>query len=258
MVDVKGGSWGWRKLLRLRSALLPYIDLKIGDRESFPLWHDPWHSLGPLVQRFPNGSSRTNIPAAATLSTVIVDGAWRWPLITDMECIEIIHVLPTIHNGSDSILWRGGDFSTTAVYDIFRSPGPKGGVCVLCGRELETHEHLFFRCSYSRRCIRVLKSTVRFTWPNRAWGWIFLGLRRDGPTHSPGGLQALLAAIVYHIWQEHNQRVFMHTTQPSSTIARIAIDAIRQKILSIELLDSVSSRGLYRLWRIPWPVRDTA
>ncbi|KAK4384534.1 putative ribonuclease H protein [Sesamum angolense] len=51
-VDVKGGSWGWRKLLRLRSALLPYIDLKIGDGECFSLWHDPWHSLGPLIQRF--------------------------------------------------------------------------------------------------------------------------------------------------------------------------------------------------------------
>ncbi|KAK4381857.1 putative ribonuclease H protein [Sesamum angolense] len=208
-VDVKGGSWGWRKLLRLRSALLPYIDLKIGDGECFSLWHDPWHSLGPLIQRFPCGTNRTNIPAAATLSTVIVDGAWCWPLITDMECIEIIHVLPTIHNGSDSILWRGGDFSTKVVYDIFRSPGPKvgwyslllgpckipkysfvlwlaileklstmdkpwlshlGGVCVLCGRAVETHEHLFFWCSYSRWCIRVLKSIVCFSWLNRAWG----------------------------------------------------------------------------------------
>ncbi|KAK4381370.1 hypothetical protein Sango_2974900 [Sesamum angolense] len=194
------------------------IDLKIGDGECFSLWHDPWHSLGPLIQRFPCGPSRTNIPVASTLSTVIVDGAWCWPLITDMECIEIIHVLPTIHNGSDSILWRGGDFSTKAVYDIFRSPGPKvgwyslllgpckipkysfvlwlaileklstmdkpwlsrlGGVCVLCGRAVETHEHLFFRCSYSRRCIRVLKSIVLFSWPNRAWGRILLGLRRE-------------------------------------------------------------------------------
>ncbi|KAK4407908.1 putative ribonuclease H protein [Sesamum angolense] len=50
-MDVKGGSWGWRKLIRLRSALLPYIELKIGDGESFSLWHDPWHSLGPLIQQ---------------------------------------------------------------------------------------------------------------------------------------------------------------------------------------------------------------
>ncbi|KAK4384178.1 putative ribonuclease H protein [Sesamum angolense] len=298
-VDVKGGSWGWRKLLRLRSALVPYIDLKIGDGASFSLWHDPWHSLGPLIKRFPSGPSRTNIPAAATLSMVIVDGVWHWPLITDMECIEITHVLPPIDNGSDSILWRGGDFSTKVAYDIFRNPGPKvgwyslllgpckipkysfvlwlaileklstmdkpwlshlGGVCVLCGRELETHEHLFFRCSYSRRCIRVLKNSVRFSWPNRAWGedipWA--SKRYVGRHIVQAAYRALLAAMVYHIWQERNQRVFMHTTRPSSLIARNAIDAIRQKILSIEFIESVSVRGLYRLWRIPWPVRDTA
>ncbi|KAL0282527.1 UNVERIFIED_CONTAM: putative ribonuclease H protein [Sesamum radiatum] len=106
-VDVKGGSWGWRKLLRLRSALLPYIEFKVGNGELFSIWHDPWHSLGTLIRRFPSGPSRTNIPIAAKLSTVIVDGDWSWPPITDLECIEILHLLPTIHSGSDSILWRG-------------------------------------------------------------------------------------------------------------------------------------------------------
>ncbi|KAL0310168.1 UNVERIFIED_CONTAM: putative ribonuclease H protein [Sesamum calycinum] len=71
-VDVKGGSWGWRKILRLRSALLPYIEFKIGDGESFSLWHDPWHSLGSLITRFPRGPGRTNIPEAAKLSAVLV------------------------------------------------------------------------------------------------------------------------------------------------------------------------------------------
>ncbi|KAL0295587.1 UNVERIFIED_CONTAM: hypothetical protein Sangu_3193900 [Sesamum angustifolium] len=234
-VDVKGGSWGWRKLLRLRSALLPYIDLKIGDGESFSLWHDPWHSLGPLIQRFPCGPSRTNIPAAATLSTVIVDGAWCWPLITDMECIEITHVLPTIHNGSDSILWRGGDFSTKVVYDIFRSPGPKVGY-VCCAdvrwRRMSTYSSgaatLGVHPSIEEHC------SLQLAEPCMGGGY-YLGFE-----------------------EERNQRVFKHITRTSSTIARNAIDAIRQKILSIELLDSVSSRGLYRLWRIPWPVRDTA
>ncbi|KAK4382248.1 hypothetical protein Sango_2890200 [Sesamum angolense] len=60
-VDAKGGSWGWRKLLRLRSALLPYIEFKVGNGEIFSIWHDPWHSLGTLIRRFPSGPSRTNI-----------------------------------------------------------------------------------------------------------------------------------------------------------------------------------------------------
>ncbi|KAK4381320.1 putative ribonuclease H protein [Sesamum angolense] len=50
---LKGGLWGWTKLLRLRSALLPYIDFKIGDGASFSLWHDPWHSSRPADQKVP-------------------------------------------------------------------------------------------------------------------------------------------------------------------------------------------------------------
>ncbi|KAL0449003.1 UNVERIFIED_CONTAM: hypothetical protein Slati_1456700 [Sesamum latifolium] len=54
-VNNKSGSWGWRKILRLRHALLPHIDFKIGDGDLLSLWHDPWHSLGPLILRFPRG-----------------------------------------------------------------------------------------------------------------------------------------------------------------------------------------------------------
>ncbi|KAL0292943.1 UNVERIFIED_CONTAM: putative ribonuclease H protein [Sesamum angustifolium] len=214
-VDVKGGSWGWRKILRLRSALLPYIEFKIGDGESFSLWHDPWHSLGSLITRFPRGPGRTSIPEATKLSAVLVDGDWSWPPITDLECIEILHVLPNIHNGSDSILWRGGGFSTKAVYEIFRNRGPK--------------------------CIRILKGTVRFTWPNRAWAVdiAWASKRWNGRHIVQAAYRALLAAIVYHIWQERKRRVFQQSMRPSSTIARIVVDEMRQKIISIELPESL-------------------
>ncbi|KAK4381076.1 putative ribonuclease H protein [Sesamum angolense] len=220
-IDAKGGSWGWRKLLRLRSALLPYIEFKVGNGEIFSIWHDPWHSLGTLISRFPSGPSRTNIPIAAKLSAVIVDGDWSWPPITDMECIEILHLLPTIHNGKDSILWRGGEFTTTVAYGIFRTPGPIVGC-------------------YSRRCIRDLKEAVRFTWPNRAWGEdiIWASTRWKGRHIVQAAYRALFSAIVYHIWRERNQRVFQHSQRPSTTIARIAAEEIRQKILSLDLSDS--------------------
>ncbi|KAL2237248.1 UNVERIFIED_CONTAM: hypothetical protein Sindi_0916500 [Sesamum indicum] len=52
-INEKGGSWGWRKLLRLRSSIRPMTEFLIGEGRSFYLWKDPWHHLGPLITRFP-------------------------------------------------------------------------------------------------------------------------------------------------------------------------------------------------------------
>ncbi|KAK4383421.1 hypothetical protein Sango_2776800 [Sesamum angolense] len=100
---------------------------------------------------------------------------------------------------------------------------------VLCGREMETHEHLFFWCNYSLQCIRILKGTVRFTWPNRAWAVdiAWASKRWNGRHIVQEAYRALLAAIVYHIWQERNRRVFQQSMRPSSTIARIVVDKMR-------------------------------
>ncbi|KAL0455391.1 UNVERIFIED_CONTAM: hypothetical protein Slati_0878300, partial [Sesamum latifolium] len=301
MVNDKSGSWGWRKILRLQHALLPHIDFKIGDGDLLSLWHDPWHSLGPLLLRFPPGPGLMNTPLTTKLSMVITDGEWSWPPIMDMECMEIIHNLPDIHNSNDSITWRpnGGNFTTAAAYDVFHPPGPKvgwsslllgpfkiprysfvmwlaileklstmdkpwlvhlGGECLLCHCAVETHEHLFFKCIFLRRCLRELKEFVRFSWPNRAWGldieWA--SMKWKGKHCVNAVYRALLASIIYHIWQERNRRVFQHIERPSSMIARTTMDEIRQKILSVDFPDSVSKRGLYRLWCIRWPVEDTA
>ncbi|KAL2231085.1 UNVERIFIED_CONTAM: hypothetical protein Sindi_1702900 [Sesamum indicum] len=50
-INEKGGSWGLRKLLRLRSSILPMTEFLIGEGRSFYLWKDPWHHLGPLIAR---------------------------------------------------------------------------------------------------------------------------------------------------------------------------------------------------------------
>ncbi|KAL0318194.1 UNVERIFIED_CONTAM: Transposon TX1 uncharacterized protein [Sesamum calycinum] len=72
-VNAKRGAWSWRKMLELRGTLLPHIQLKIGSGESFSLWHDPWHNLGPLILRFPRGPQLTGTTPMATLSEVIED-----------------------------------------------------------------------------------------------------------------------------------------------------------------------------------------
>ncbi|KAL0294578.1 UNVERIFIED_CONTAM: hypothetical protein Sradi_6880500 [Sesamum radiatum] len=43
-IRARSGTWGWRKLIRLRDVLRPYILYQIGEGSSFSLWHDPWHA----------------------------------------------------------------------------------------------------------------------------------------------------------------------------------------------------------------------
>ncbi|KAL2228517.1 UNVERIFIED_CONTAM: hypothetical protein Sindi_1831400 [Sesamum indicum] len=105
-INEKGGSWGWRKLLRLRSSILPMTEFLIGEGRSFYLWKDPWHHLGPLIARFPRGPSLLGLDESAKLQVVINEGQWQWPFITDLECMEIIYMLPQIHGGDDRIKWR--------------------------------------------------------------------------------------------------------------------------------------------------------
>ncbi|KAL0289207.1 UNVERIFIED_CONTAM: hypothetical protein Sradi_7078000 [Sesamum radiatum] len=96
-IRTRTGTWGWRKLIRLRDSLRPHVLYQIGDGTSFSLWHDPWHPGGPMICQFPSGPRHTFIPPSAPLSTVIWEDTWSWPHITDMESIDITHDLPTIH-----------------------------------------------------------------------------------------------------------------------------------------------------------------
>ena len=87
-----------------RTSIRSIVEYRIGDGSEFYLWKDPWHTLGPLIDRFPRGPSRLGLHENATLNSVIHENQWQWPLITDMECLEITHTLPRIDGGSDRII----------------------------------------------------------------------------------------------------------------------------------------------------------
>ncbi|KAL0292748.1 UNVERIFIED_CONTAM: hypothetical protein Sradi_6975500 [Sesamum radiatum] len=190
------GSWSWRKLVRLRVHLRPCITYRVGSGNSFSLWHDPWHGLGALITSFPLGPRHTGTLPTAPLSLVIRDDMWNWPHITDMESIDITHDLPTIHGGQDRIIWTGprNSFSSAAAYDVFCPPGPK---------------------------IDCWDSAIR--WASTTW---------RGKHIANASYRALLASLVYHIWEERNRRIFQQTDRTPAIIARIIVDEIRDLIVS--------------------------
>ncbi|KAL2246341.1 UNVERIFIED_CONTAM: hypothetical protein Sindi_2902300 [Sesamum indicum] len=296
-----GGSWGWRKILRLRPFLRAIVDYQIGNGDRFFVWQDPWHHLGPLIERFPQGPRHLRLEESAKLNLVISAGESQWPTITDFECLEITHNLPLIFGGEDRVVWRcdEGQPTTQALYRLFAHPEPKVGwsslllgslkiprhsfilwlailgklpttdkswlshlgVCILCDEgATESHPHLFFRCRFSRQCLYEIRRRIRFHWPNRDWAtdieWATGKWR--GKHIINRAYRTLLAACVYHIWKERNLRRFDHTERTLATLSILIINDVRQRILSVDLASSVSTRALYRLWRIPWVEGETS
>ncbi|KAL2248085.1 UNVERIFIED_CONTAM: hypothetical protein Sindi_2660800 [Sesamum indicum] len=296
-----GGSWGWRKILRLRPFLRTIVDYQIGNGDRFSVWQDPWHHLGPLIERFPQGPRHLRLEESAKLSLVISAGEWQWPTITDFECLEITHNLPLIFGGEDRVVWRcdEGQPTTQALYRLFTHPEPKVGwsslllgslkiprhsfilwlailgklpttdkswlshlgVCILCDEgATESHPHLFFQCRFSRQCLYEIRRRIRFHWPNRDWAtdieWATRKWRGEHIINR--AYRTLLAACVYHIWKERNLRRFDHTERTPATLSILIINDVRQRILSVDLASSVSTRALYRLWRIPWVEGETS
>ncbi|KAL0449124.1 UNVERIFIED_CONTAM: hypothetical protein Slati_1468800 [Sesamum latifolium] len=75
------------------------------------------------------GARHTDTLPTAFLNTVIMEGAWCWPPITNMESVEITPSLPIIYGGEVRIVWTapGVTFSPASTYAIFHPPGPTVG-----------------------------------------------------------------------------------------------------------------------------------
>ncbi|KAL0295450.1 UNVERIFIED_CONTAM: hypothetical protein Scaly_3103400 [Sesamum calycinum] len=62
------GSWGWKKLLKLRNGFLTGVETKVGNGESFSLWLDPWHPDGPLIHKVLGGPRITGLSVDSWLN----------------------------------------------------------------------------------------------------------------------------------------------------------------------------------------------
>ncbi|KAL0295524.1 UNVERIFIED_CONTAM: hypothetical protein Sangu_3196300, partial [Sesamum angustifolium] len=101
--------------------------------------------------------------------------------------------------------------------------------CVLCGGQIsETHDHLFFKCWFSKRCLTILNHKVKFQWPYLEWqrGIMWASKRLRGNHLVNAALRATLAALVYHIWAERNSRKFAATSSSAELLSNRVLEDI--------------------------------
>ncbi|KAL0290462.1 UNVERIFIED_CONTAM: hypothetical protein Sradi_7049400 [Sesamum radiatum] len=171
-----------------------------------------------------------------------VNGAGRQRLILTFSKLCLTSRLCTLNN-----LMKSFGNRNLELYD-------GSTVCALWGQQLETHIHLFFRCSFTTCCLEVLNRHVRFGWPNRGWQHdITWAARRWRSRHLLNeASRALLASIVYNIWRERNSRIFSDIASSSEAVAVRALEEVRYRIISEDLKPSLQRLVLFRIWQIPW------
>ncbi|KAL0439706.1 UNVERIFIED_CONTAM: hypothetical protein Slati_2453600 [Sesamum latifolium] len=185
-----------------------FLHYQVGMGTSFSLWHDPWHEGGPLCFSFPwdqgTPPSLLRHPCARlfgrALGTGLLSQTWR--------VLRLLIPFPPFM-GAATVFYGLAGGSSSAAYAVFSPPGPKvgwssllvgtfkiprhqfilwlailgrlstldkpwlhqlGTACVLCQDALpESHEHLFFTCSFATECLHTIRREVFFHWPYNHW-----------------------------------------------------------------------------------------
>ncbi|KAB5561451.1 hypothetical protein DKX38_006408 [Salix brachista] len=95
-------------------------------------------------------------------------------------------------------------------------------LCVLCNQETESHDHLYFRCHYTRAVWKTVNGHAGLTWPSMPWNqlidWAVIAHNHRRNVNSMIA-RLILAASVYNVWQERNRRIFSHHFQGRDYLA---------------------------------------
>ncbi|CAL9224751.1 unnamed protein product [Arabidopsis halleri] len=106
------GSWIWRKLLKLRDDIKPFIRAQVNNGETVSFWHDHWLSIGRLIDLTGVAGPRIlGIPLQATVKEALGPNGWRLRRTRLPHFALIIEHLRTLPvpsptRGSDQFFWR--------------------------------------------------------------------------------------------------------------------------------------------------------
>ena len=143
-------SWTWRKLMKLRHLVVGFIRYVIGNGNEVWFWHDNWHPMGPIFQRF---GSRVVYDATsrhdARAKDFINQNEWRLPAHVSNDLVVIARNMPSYDpniNSVDIIEWvltPNKQFTIRFAWNAMRTQHP-----VVSWHTVVWHKDSLPRCSF--------------------------------------------------------------------------------------------------------------
>ncbi|CAA7043732.1 unnamed protein product [Microthlaspi erraticum] len=123
------------------------------------------------------------------------------------------------------------------------------GLCLLCGTEMESHNHLFFQCSFTAFVWRNLFLHLQLSNVPMAWDPLLTWLQdiHLDVTTRLALLQAWQGAI-YELWKERNRRMHDGVTLSHSHVLRLVLSSVKDKCRALCNLGSSQGDLLLQKW----------
>ncbi|KAJ9561560.1 hypothetical protein OSB04_006720 [Centaurea solstitialis] len=223
----KSNAWSWvlRKMRELRDVLRPHIKVIIGDGRSTHAWEDTWLDCGPLVSLITYRRIHSQgFNASTTVRDFIdiCDGSWPPDWVNRIPNL-LSQPLPLVEDGVADVLRL-----PTQDRLILWKQEPPDWKCSLCGVVMDSHQHLFFECTYSSNVWLQVKDAIGWRDAPQIWDEIMGAL--SGPTPPKKFIHKIgLAATMYMIWKERNRRLFTVDRLPDIVCAKKTIDIIMMR-----------------------------
>nr|GEY06987.1 hypothetical protein [Tanacetum cinerariifolium] len=255
-------SWGWRKLLQIRSIIRPFIWHKINNGKSTSVCFNRWDDVCPLKDMFFNRDiARLGFSLDDSVNNFISDGVWRWPL----DWLSRFSIMAQVQVPYDVILWHDRDgvlrpFSKLKTQDRLQQWDIGSSIDLnllrrpLCDLVPDSHDHLFFECAFSSQawsviCVFCDMDSIP---PRLIDVTTFIIPISKGKTAVSILFRLVLAATSYYIWLERNVRLFKKKTSSPDQIVDVIISMVRLKLVTFKFKNmSTRSRLLLDQWKIP-------
>ncbi|GJW80981.1 hypothetical protein Tco_0144956, partial [Tanacetum coccineum] len=274
-------TWGWRKILQLHPLVREFIWYKIGNSQNISIWYDRWCPLSPLANFVSTRDMyRAGLNMSSTVNDVInvapnshdklewrthsgavkkfaVSTVWQAIRTRDVKvawadvvwftyCIprhvfNLWLIMKRILKMQDTLMsW---DLASTLV----------SFTCSLCESQPDSHDHLFFDCSYSKQVWKHMTdlaglSQKHYNIYDVVSSILPIAKRRTSNTVI---IKLVIAASAYFLWQERNERLFKNNKRLVVQVIECITSSIRLKLFLCRFKNSKRSLALMRRWKIP-------
>ncbi|KAK1434366.1 hypothetical protein QVD17_00105 [Tagetes erecta] len=273
-------SWGWRKILQIREEIRPFISCNIGNGLSTLIWNDNWCSHSPLCNYI---TTREIYRAGFGINDKLVDlvdnrqwiwasawdtYVWRdrhgnerdfssslvWNIIRDMQHVvdwEKMVWFPYCIPRHAFHMWLVflGKLNTQ---DRMKKWDMNMMCCVFCYKGMDSHEHLFFECDYSREVWHLIRPRINMQNIEGSWEDIRHRINSRLKVKSARSIieRLIVGAASYYVWQERNARLFQKELRSANQLSEVIFKTVQFRLMSISFKGTRGNKQLLDRWNI--------